>query len=267
MRKYYAFFKVRFQTGLQYRMASLAALTTQFIWGFMECLVYKALLESDGLTFPMEYSALVSYIWLKEAFFVMFNALSMDNEIFGMISDGNIAYELCRPISIYSMWFSRTVGKRLAEASLRCVPVLLLAFLLPYPYKMGMPISIPAFGAFMLSMFLGLGVTVAFVMLVYILCFFTISPEGWRMLLTGGVELLSGAIIPLPFIPEPYRTVLELLPFASMQNAPFRIYSGDLAGQDMLFALILQLFWMLVLIVLGKMLCAKAEYRVVVQGG
>ena len=87
------------------------------------------------------------------------------------------------------------------------------------------------------------------------------------MLLTGGVELLSGAIIPLPFIPEPYRTVLELLPFASMQNAPFRIYSGDLAGQDMLFALILQLFWMLVLIVLGKMLCAKAEYRVVVQGG
>ena len=267
MRKYFAFFKVRFQTGLQYRMASLTALTTQFVWGLMECLAYKALLESDGLAFPMEYSALVSYIWLKEAFLVIFTVLSMDNEIFGMIMDGSIAYEMCRPISIYNMWFSRTVGRRLAEAALRCVPVLLVAFLLPRPYKMGAPISLPAFGLFVFSMILGMGVTVAFCMLVYILCFFTISPQGWRMLLTGGVELLSGAIIPLPFIPEPYRTVLELLPFASMQNVPFRIYSGDLAGREMWLALELQLFWMLVLIALGKLLCAKAERRVVVQGG
>ena len=31
---------------------------------------------------------------------------------------------------------------------------------------------------------------------------FTISPQGWRMVLTGAVEFLSGNIIPLPFFPR-----------------------------------------------------------------
>ena len=45
MKKYLMFFKVRFASGLQYRMASVTALTTQLIWGIMECLAYKAIAE------------------------------------------------------------------------------------------------------------------------------------------------------------------------------------------------------------------------------
>ncbi len=267
MRKYYSFFKLRFATGLQYRMASVTALTTQFIWGLMECLAYKALLESGAIVFPMEYSALVSYIWLKEAFLALFNTWATDNDLFGMIMDGGIAYELCRPVSIYAMWFSRNTGGRVAEAMLRCVPVLIGAFLLPRPFKIGAPASMGSLVLFCVAMMLGLGVTVAFCMLVYILCFFTISPQGWRMLLTGAVEFLSGAVIPLPFIPQPYRALIECLPFASMHNVPFRIYSGDLAGNDVVTAMMMQIFWFAVLTLLGMHVCRKAERKVAVQGG
>ena len=83
----------------------------------------------------------------------------------------------------------------------------------------------------------------------------------------GAVEFLSGAIIPLPFIPQPYRGLIELLPFASMHNVPLRIYSGDLAGADMIKAICLQLLWVLVLNLCGIALCRKAQRRVVVQGG
>lgn len=40
MRKYYFFFRMRFATGLQYRMAAITALTTQFFLGTygMSCL-------------------------------------------------------------------------------------------------------------------------------------------------------------------------------------------------------------------------------------
>lgn len=267
MRKYYSFFKVRFFSEIQYRMATVTALTTQFVWGLMECLAYKALLESDAIAFPMEYSAVVSYIWLKEAFLVLFSTWASDNDIFSMILDGGIAYELCRPVSIYAMWFSRTVGGRVAQAAMRCGPVLLCALLLPKPYKPGTPVSAPAFLLFVLAMVLALGVTVAFCMLVYVLSFFTISPQGWRMLLTGAVELLSGSIIPLPFIPQPFRAVMELLPFGSMQNVPFRIYSGDIMGNRVFAAVGLQLFWFVALAAAGWFACRKAERRIVVQGG
>ena len=36
--------------------------------------------------------------------------------------------------------------------------------------------------------------------------------------------------MPLPFMPEVVQRVLKVLPFAAMQNVPFRIYSGDLSG-------------------------------------
>ena len=71
MKKYYYFFKLRFSTGIQYRMASVTALTTQLIWGLMECLAYKAIAEASGDNLPMNYSSIVTYIWLKEALFAV----------------------------------------------------------------------------------------------------------------------------------------------------------------------------------------------------
>ena len=120
---------------------------------------------------------------------------------------------------------------------------------------------------FLLAMLLGFLVTVSFFMLVYGLTFFTLSPNGLRLLIVSAVEFLAGAVIPLPFFPEKVQKVLELLPFASMQNVPFRIYSGSMTDQEMIHALILQAIWLVLLVAGGKVLFAFAEKKVVVQGG
>lgn len=267
MRTYYLFFKLRFAAGVQYRTATITALTTQVIWGLMECLAYKAVADASGGNLPMDYSSVVSYIWLKEALLVLFNTWHADNDIFGMIQSGDISYELCRPVSVYSMWFSRNIGGRVSEVILRCVPVLLCAFLMPRPYKLGLPVSMDAFLLFIFTTILGLGVTVAFCMMVYMLCFFTISPYGWRMVLTGAVDFLSGNIIPLPFFPERYLKIVELLPFAYMQNVPFRIYCGDLAKADILPAILKQVFWLVTLTLAGMLVWKSVRQTIVVQGG
>lgn len=267
MRKYLAFFKVRFFCGMQYRMASLSAITTQVVWGLMECLAWRALQDSNAAAFPMEFDAIVSYMWLKEAFLVLFSTWNQDGDIVDQIVNGGIAYELCRPVSLYRMWFMRIAGGRLAVTALKCVPVLVIAFCLPEPFRMNLPASPEAFIMFLVTMVLGMGVTISFCLLVYVLTFFTISPYGWRTLLTATLELLTGHILPIPFIPEPFRTVIELLPFAGMSNVPFRVYSGDLAGGEMWTAIGLQVFWICVLILGGSLISRRAIHQVVVQGG
>lgn len=244
-----------------------SALTTQVLWGFLEILAFYALWQSESSSFPMEFSAVVTYTWLKEAFLALFNTWGADDDTSNIFLDGGIAYEMCRPVSMYSMWFSRSLAGRLSEAALRCVPVLLVALLVPAPFRISAPAGPLAFFLFLVTMFLGLFVTLSFCIMVYILCFFTLSPKGWRMILTGSVELLSGQLLPLPFFPEPVRKVLEVLPFASMGNVPLRIYSGDLTGTPMLYAIGLQLFWLTVMVFFGKLICDKAQRRVVVQGG
>ena len=104
-------------------------------------------------------------------------------------------------------------------------------------------------------------------MLVYVASLFTISGDGLKILFCSVVEVLSGQIIPLPFFPEHVQRILELNPFASTGNVPFRIYSGNLSGQQMYRAVLVQLIWLVVLNVLGRMIGARGERRAVVQGG
>ncbi len=267
MKKYYCFFKLRFATGLQYRMASVTALTTQLIWGLMECLLYKAVAGASGGALPMNYSSIVTYIWLKESLYVLFNTWATDNDLFAMITNGDIAYELCRPLSIYSMWFSRMTGARISEAFMRCIPVSVCAFLMPKTYRMTLPVNGVSFFFFLLTLLLALGITVTFCMLVCMLCLFTVAPQGWRMVLTGAVEFLSGNIIPLPFFPKKYLFLVELSPFAYMQNVPYRIYSGDLAGIEMYPYIGKQVFWLAALMAAGIFVWKRAEQKVVIQGG
>ncbi len=267
MKKYFSFFRLRFLLGLQYRVAALAGIATQFAWGFMEIMIFAAFYRADADAFPMSFSATSSYLWLQQAFLALFAAWMMDNEIFDSIINGGIAYELCRPVDIYNMWFCRNAANRLARAVLRCLPILLVAVFLPKPYGLAAPASAGHFLLFLVTLALGFVVTVSFCMLIYVMTFFTISPQGLRILFTSALEFLAGGVIPLPFFPDNVRRFLELLPFAAMQNVALRIYSGSMNRPEMLKAVTLQLFWLAAVTAAGKMLCRMAVRRVVVQGG
>jgi ABC-2 type transport system permease protein len=258
---------MRFIAGLQYRAAALAGIATQFVWGILGILTFMAFYEVDAAAFPMTFEALSSYIWLQQAFLAIFMTWFLENDIFLTITEGGIAYELCRPIDLYNMWFVRSMASRLSKAVLRCMPILLLAAFLPYPYGIGLPTNLQAGFWFPITMVLGFLVVVAFCMLVYITTFFTYSPTGVRLVAVSLVEFFAGAVIPLPFLPEKIRQLVELLPFASMQNVPLRIYTGDIAGTEIFVKVGLQLFWIIVLIWTGKKITAIALKQIVVQGG
>lgn len=267
MKKYLSFFRLRFAMGLQYRAAALGGIATQFAWGFMEIMIFRAFYRADPASFPMSFQATASYLWLQQAFLALFAAWMMENEIFDSIINGNISYEMCRPIDIYNMWFVRSVATRLSRAVLRCFPILLVAAFLPEPYGICLPASPKHFLLFLITLILGVLTTVSLCELVYILAFFTISPTGLRLMFDSAADFFAGALIPLPFFPEKMRQIMELLPFASLQNVPLRVYSGSMDSYEMQKAIFLQIFWLVFTTLAGKMLCRLAQRRVIVQGG
>lgn len=267
MKKYLSFFRLRFVMGLQYRAAAWAGIATQFVWGILLIAMFWAFYQTEPERFPMTFEATAGYIWFQQAFLALFAAWMLEAEIFESIKNGNIAYELCRPMKIYPMLFSRAAAVRISRASLRCVPILVFAALLPEPWGLRAPADTAAFLMFLATMVLGFLVTVAFGVLIYGVTFFTVSPEGLRLVATSAMDFFDGSVIPLPFFPEGFRRVMELLPFAAMANVPFRIYSKDLAGKAALKAAGLQLLWFLVLAGAGWAVMARAEKKMTVQGG
>lgn len=267
MRKYFCFFRIRFLHTLQYRSAAAAGVVTQFVWGFMELLAFRAFYAADPVAFPMEFSALAAYVWLQQAFLALFMVWLMDGDIFGAIQSGSVAYELARPLDLYGMWFVRGLASRAAKALLRSAPILLVAVLLPAPFRLTAPASVGAAIWFVAAMVLGTLCVNAFCMLIYVSAFYTINPMGIRIVAISLVEFLSGAVVPLPFLPEPMQRLLELTPFAAMQNLPLRAYSGNLAGGELMTGVLLQAVWLAAMTALGWFLLHRALRRVVVQGG
>ena len=266
MKKYGSFFRLRFVMGLSYRAAAWAGVATEFVWGGMEIAMFRAFYGAEPEHFPMTMDAAVSYVWLQQAFLALFAAWMLEGEVFESIRDGNIVYEMCRPMKLYPMLFVRAMAMRVSRAALRCGPVLLFAILLPGPYGLKAPAQGQT-GLFLAAMALGVLVTVAFGTLIYGITFYTISPEGLRLLVTSAMDFFNGAIIPIPFFPDKMRAIMEVLPFAAMQNVPLRVYSGDLQGEAALRAVALQILWLAVLVGLGQAVMARAERKLAVQGG
>jgi ABC-2 type transport system permease protein len=266
-KKYLTFFRIQFSGGLQYRAAALGGIITQFAWGSMSLLLYTAFYKTNAGAFPMSFEALSSYIWMQQAFLGLFMIWFMDNELFNLIRSGNVAYELVRPVGLYSMWFIKNAAGRLVKTVLRCFPILIVAVLLPAPYSISPPESMGVFFIFLLSLVLAYMVVNAFCMLIYIATFFTINSMGIRIIALSLTEFLAGGVVPLPFFPDGIRQAVELTPFASMQNLPLRIYGGDIEGSGIIYGMLLQVFWLGFLLFTGKLLMNKALRKTVVQGG
>lgn len=266
-KKYLSIFRLRFTMGLQYRAAALGGIATQFAWGFLYIMAYHAFYRTDPSAFPMTLEATINYTWLHQAFLSLFMLWVVDNDIFEAISSGGVAYELCRPVSLYAMWFMKNLSRRLSNVLLRCFPILLVALFLPAGYRLTMPQNIGSFLLFLFSLALGALVAVGLTVLVYILTFFTLSSSGLRSVMISLSEFLCGFIIPLPFFPDTFRKICEVSPFAAIGSTPLRIYSGDIAGQTVYTHIFLQIFWLAALILIGSLLMKPALRRVTLQGG
>ena len=83
----------------------------------------------------------------------------------------------------------------------------------------------------------------------------------------AAADLLGGAVVPLPFLPEGLRQFAQLSPFGAMQNIPLRIFGGDIPPESIPAALGLQLFWAVVLIAAGACLTRGGLRRAVILGG
>lgn len=267
MKKYASFFRIRFIHGLQYRTAAVSGMITQFIWGIMEILLFHAFYQASPESFPMTFQALSNYVWLQQAFLALYLIWFWESQLFDSITNGDVAYELCRPVRLYNMWFVRGMAVRLSKAVLRCIPVLLFAWLLPAPYGLTLPADFRTWFFTILSMTLAFLLVIAFGMIVYMSVFYTISSQGIKLLAASVTEFLGGAVIPLPFLPDGIREIVNILPFASAQNVPFRIFGGDLTGREMYISLLLQCFWFITLLLIGRAMEQRALKRVVIQGG
>lgn len=271
LRPYRAILSARFRMLLQYRAAALAGLWTQIFFGVVLLMIYEGFYQSTTARQPMAFADVVSYVWLGQALLAML-PWNADAELRAMVRSGAVAYELCRPIDLYSLWFARALAWRTAPTILRAVPMCVVAaVLLPLiglgEWRLATPPSIASALAFAATLVCTLFLGCALTTLINITLLWTISGEGAVILLTTLVTFLSGMIVPLPLFPDWAQPIVRALPFAGLVDLPFRVFTGHIPPAGAVSVLQHQIFWTLTLVLLGRWLLSHGIRRVVVQGG
>jgi ABC-2 type transport system permease protein len=263
MRPYLALLGARARLMLQYRAAAWAGVGTQLFWGWIRVMVFEALYRSTNEPQPLSLAQTISYVWLGQALLVL-SMYGVESETRDAIRSGNVAYELCRPVDLYSVWFVRSLAWRAVAAFLRAAPqlVLALAFLgLQHPPSLG------AGAAWLVATLASALLAAAYGTLLTTTMLWTIAGDGIARLGSILPMFLSGLLVPLPLLPDWASTIAAWLPFRGLADLPFRLWMGHLPPSALWWALGHQLAWTLVLVALGRWLVRRGVRRLVVQGG
>lgn len=267
MTLYINYFKLRIMSFIQYRVAALAGLTTQFFWGIMLIFIYIAFYTYGSEVDSISLSQIITYTWLHQAFYALLNVRVDDSEISDSIKSGDVAYEIIRPYNLYLWWYIKMIAKRMSSGLLRVLPVIGLSFLLPQPYGLSLPSSFINFLLFLISLILGIFVVTGINMLIYTIGFYTYNESGIRQILNSFIEVLSGALIPVVLLPMFIQDATYYLPFRLISDLPFRLYTANIGIYEGLLSIGLQIMWIIILIILGNFIVKNSLKKVFVQGG
>lgn len=178
------------------------------------------------------------------------------------VRDGLIGIDLLRPIGLLTQVLAVQTGYVVAALPRVAVGLgtgLVVGGLAPAA-------NVTAAACFAASLVLAFCVAQLITLLMSLTSFWTLEVGGLGMMFEVVRGFLSGAVLPLWFMPGWLRTVAEVLPFQAATYTPLAIYFGRPPG-GMAAALGVQGLWVVVLGGLCAWVWSRAKQRVVVQGG
>ncbi len=268
---YWAVVSARFRMLLQYRAAAFAGFVTQLFWGAIRLMILAAFYAGATTAPPMSFPQIAAYVWLGQALLGLL-PWNIDNDLGTQIRTGGVAYELLRPLNLYTYWFMRTLAFRCAGTTLRMLPLLAFAMVVLPLLDLGRwslppPASLLSAVLFMLSLICTVLLSTAITMIMHVGLLWTIAGDGFNRTMPGVVSVLSGMTIPLPLFPDWLQPVLYWQPFRGLADVPYRIYGGHIAASDALLEILLQLGWAALLAAAGAALLTRGTRALVLQGG
>ena len=259
---YVAYSKKSFLGRSAYRFDHILSIFSTCLQIFIFWGIYKALYgsrqEVEGITMAMVTTNFVLSMGLNAVFFV--DDYFLPNKIW----DGSISTELLRPISFKGRMVAENVGNALFNLLFRFLPALCIAVV---TIGVNPPANPIAFLFFLMSAILGYGVLWAISFAVQMTAFWLMNIWSLITIKNVFVNVLSGSMIPLWFMPEWMTGVLKFTPFSSIYFTPVQIYLGQLTYSEIAMRYLTQVVWIVLIYMVGDFLWKKGQKKLVVQGG
>jgi len=264
VRTFWLLVRAGFRRHSTYRLALLAGMTTNSVFGFIRASILLAALASAGTAIGgYDAPTTIAFVWWGQALLGTVNLWGFA-EVKDRVRTGDIAVDFLRPVDPQIAYLAGDLGRAGINLIGRGVPALLLGALL---FDMAWPPSAVSWASGAVSILLAVVVAFAGSFVINLLAFWLVEIRGITLLwmISGG--LLCGLYLPVPWFPDWLRTIANWSPFPSMLQSPIDILAGRVVGVDIVSAVGVQVFWAVALLVLGQAVLRAGRRRLEVQGG
>ncbi|MFF7181714.1 ABC-2 family transporter protein [Streptomyces sp. NPDC008121] len=255
-----------FRRHATYRMATVAGVFTNTVFGFILSYTYIALWDERPRLGGYEMPDALAYVWIGQALLATCGLMGggFQEEVMERIRTGDIAVDLYRPADLQAWWFSANLGRSAYQLLGRGVAPMAVGALV---FDLRLPSRPGTWAAFVLAVALGSTVSFAIWYLVAMSAFWFLDGQGVAQVAWLGGLFFSGMLLPLNVFPGALGEVARVLPWASMLQIPADVFLERYEGWGLLGAYAFQACWAVVLLGAGRVAQWAATRKVVVQGG
>lgn len=262
MRAYLEFAKRSFQNNLVYRLDYVAGVLNAIVMIFVNISIWRAINEDGDSIESIQLQILVTYIVLS---FLMQLIYTMDEYIVEMkVRSGTISMDLLKPINFRTYLFSMHLGTLAFRLIMQFIPAFIVS---AYIFRILPVFSLEMLFYFFLSAMMGYLILYNLNYLVWMSTFWFYWSFSLVTIKDAVLLILSGALIPLWFMPTWLTDIITYTPFGYIFSTPILIYLGMMPEGDIYANLTRQLIWIVILFGLGKGLWLMARNKLVIQGG
>lgn len=263
MGTYIELFKLTFKNSVVYRFNIWSRMVGDVIFIIMWIFFWKALYGGNAEIANVSFTSALSYLLVTQMLISMFNTAYPMYRIESLVRDGRIGMELLRPYNFAVRCLAEDLGNVASYFLFSAFPIFIVVSLLN---DVSYNLSIMNIIGFLISVTLGFLVKYIIELSVGLLAFKFVEVK-MQGIINFTISLLAGASIPLWFFPSGLREIAMVLPFRGIYFNPSAILIGELSGEELMKALVIQFIWVVILSLILSMAWKKVNKLVAVQGG
>jgi len=263
-RVYWRLLAAGFRRRSAYRLAALGGLVANLTFGLLKvAILFATVRAAGGQLHGYTTASMSTYVWLSQG---MLGSINMDGRIdlAQRVRDGQVAVDFLRPVDLQAATLADESGAALFSLVPRGLPSVLLG-------AATVGIQLPTSPVFYLlgvvSLVLGVVVSVATVYLIAVAGFWIVETRGLQVFYMLASGFLGGLYVPIALFPRWLLIVATATPFPSMMMYPVDVISGLGGARTAAVLVLAQLAWLAGLAAIGQWLTRAGRHRLEVQGG
>ncbi|MBI3722275.1 MAG: ABC-2 family transporter protein, partial [Fimbriimonas ginsengisoli] len=167
------------------------------------------------------------------------------------IKEGQFTLALVRPISFFQFTFMRNLAWRFLRLVL-FTPIFGVLVWMYHPFLLNVHLHLG--WEFWVAVLLGHLVSISFVLMMSMLALFVQEAQSIFELYYVPMLFLSGQLFPVSVMPGWVRSIVPFFPFYFTTGAPTEILVGRVSGDAAIHVIAMQLMWIGIAVVVGKVL-------------